>query len=43
MMAVCGNKIVPVPLEEVAGVKNLVDPACDTVRSAKLVGMCFGD
>ena len=43
MMAVCGNEIVPVPLEEVAGVKNLVDPACDTVRSAKLVGMCFGD
>jgi len=43
MMAVRGSEIVPVPLEEVAGIKNLVDPACDTVRSAKLVGTCFGD
>ncbi len=43
MMAVRGEEIVPVPLEEVAGVKNLVDPNGHTVRSAKLVGTCFGD
>ncbi len=43
MMSVRGDEVVPVPLEEVAGVKNLVDPDHLTVRAAKLVGTCFGD
>lgn len=43
MMAVRGSEIVPVKLEDVAGKKKLVDPDDPLVRSAKLVGTCFGD
>ena len=43
MMAVKGTEIVPVPLEEVAGKKKLVDPDHPLVKSARLVGTCFGD
>ena len=43
MMAVRGTEIVPVPLEEVAGRKNLVPPDHPLVESARLVGTCFGD
>ncbi len=43
MMAVRGDDIVPVPLEEVAGQKKLVDPEHPLVKSARFVGTCFGD
>jgi 6-phosphofructokinase 1 len=43
MIAIRDNKIVPVPLEEVAGKKKLVTPDHPLVESARLVGTCFGD
>ena len=43
MMSVKGTEVVPVPLEEVAGKKKLVDPDHALVKSARLVGTCFGD
>ena len=42
MLAVQGDNIVPVPLEEVAGKKKLVPPDCALVRSAEMVGTRFG-
>ena len=43
MMSVKGTEVVPVPLEDVAGKKKLVDPDHALVKSARLVGTCFGD
>ena len=43
MAAVRGQQVVPVPLEEVAGVKKLVPHDHPWVRSARLVGTSFGD
>jgi 6-phosphofructokinase 1 len=43
LLAVQRGEIVPVPLEQVAGRKKLVSPDHPLVRSAKLVGTCFGD
>lgn len=43
MVAVKGDEIVPVPLEEVAGKLKLVPPGHASVRSARLVGTCMGD
>lgn len=43
MMAVRGNEIVPVPLEEIAGKKKLVPADHALVKAARLVGTCFGD
>jgi 6-phosphofructokinase 1 len=43
MMAVRGSEIVPVPLEEIAGKKNLVPPDHPLIESARLVGTSFGD
>jgi len=43
LLAVQGAEIVPVPLEKVAGRKKLVAPDHPLVRSARLVGTCFGD
>ncbi len=43
MISVQGKEIVPVPLEKVAGVKKLVSPDDPLVKSARLVGTCFGD
>lgn len=42
MMALRAGKVVPVPLEEVAGQKKLVTPDHTLVRAARLVGTCFG-
>tara|TARA_R110002096_G_scaffold16641_2_gene56752 strand:+ start:1103 stop:1345 length:243 start_codon:yes stop_codon:yes gene_type:complete len=42
-MAVHGEEIVEVQLEEVASVKKLVAENHLTVRSARLMGTCFGD
>lgn len=43
MMSVRGDKVVPVPLEEVAGNKKLVPPDHPLVNAARLVGTSFGD
>ena len=43
MVAVKGDEIVPVPLQEVAGRLKTVDPACSIIREAKMVGISFGD
>ncbi|MBU3664893.1 MAG: 6-phosphofructokinase [Chthoniobacterales bacterium] len=42
MLAVQGDRIVPVPLKEVAGKKKLVPPDNPLVRSAEMVGTRFG-
>lgn len=43
MLAVKGEEIVPVPIEEAAGKRKIVPPAHPWVQSAKHVGTCFGD
>ena len=43
MMSVRGSEIVPVPLEEIAGRKNLVPTDHPLIQTARLVGTCFGD
>jgi ATP-dependent phosphofructokinase / diphosphate-dependent phosphofructokinase len=43
MMAMRNGEIVPVRLEDVAGKKKLVTPNHPLVRSARMVGTCFGD
>jgi 6-phosphofructokinase len=43
MMAVKGDDIVPVPLQEVAGRLKLVPPDHASVQAARLVGTCMGD
>jgi phosphofructokinase-like protein len=43
MLAVRGDDIVPVPLEEVAGKRKIVPADHPWIRSAKNVGTCFGD
>lgn len=43
MLALQGNKIKPIPLEEVAGKKKLVPPDHPLVGSARLLGTSFGD
>ena len=42
-VVVRGRDIIPVPLEEVAGENNLVDPDGEWVRIAKSLGVSFGD
>ena len=43
MLAVQGQEIRPVPLEEVSGKKKFVSPDHPLVQSARLVSTCFGD
>ena len=43
MVAVKGEKCRPVPLDKVAGKLKLVPPDHTWVKSARLVGTCFGD
>lgn len=43
MVAYKAGKCVPVPLEQVAGRRKLVDPNGPLVQSARLVGTCLGD
>ena len=43
MVAARGEKAVAIPLEEVAGKKNLVPPDHAWVESARRVGTSFGD
>jgi len=42
MIAARGDSFAPVPLEEVAGKKNLVAPDHPLLQSARLVGTSFG-
>ena len=43
MAALRGRVIVPVPLAEVVGRIKRVDPDCDLVRTARAIGISFGD
>lgn len=43
MVALQSNKIVPVPLSEVAGRLKSVPPDDDVVQAARLLGLSFGD
>ena len=43
MIAKVDDQMCRVPLEEVAGKLKYVDPECDLVREAKLLGISFGD
>lgn len=43
LVGIHNDEIVPVPLEEIAGKLKTVDPKCDMIREAKLIGICFGD
>lgn len=43
MVALQGDKIVPVPLEEVAGKLKTVPVDCDEIKCARAVGISFGD
>ena len=43
MVGFKGNDIVPVPLEEAAGKLKGVDPKCDMIKEAKMLGISFGD
>jgi len=43
MVAVQGENIVPVPLSEVAGRLKAVPPDCELVKTAKRLGLSFGD
>ncbi|MEF2805857.1 MAG: ATP-dependent 6-phosphofructokinase [Massilistercora timonensis] len=43
MMGVSNNKIIHVPLSEVAGKLKSVDPESEIIQEAKLTGISFGD
>ena len=43
MMSVKNDKIVRVPLSEVAGKLKYVDPKSEIIRQAKITGISFGD
>lgn len=43
MVAMINSETKKVPLEDVAGKLKMVDPACKTIREAKLIGISFGD
>ena len=43
MVALRGNTIVPVPLEEVAGKLKVVPKDSDIVQAARQIGVSFGD
>ena len=43
MMSVKNDKIVRVPLSEVAGKLKYVDPKCQMIKDAKTIGISFGE
>mgnify|MGYP006295635995 FL=1 len=43
MVAIKGNEVVSVPLDEVGGRLRLVEPGNRLVRKAKNMGVCFGE
>lgn len=43
MVAMCNGETTLVPLEEVAGKLKMVEPDCQMIKEAKLMGISFGD
>ena len=43
MVAMKNNEITSVPLEEIAVKLKTIDPECDIIRDAKVLGIGFGD
>ncbi|MFP4522603.1 MAG: 6-phosphofructokinase [Fibrobacterota bacterium] len=43
MVAVKGDKCVPVPISDVAGKKKTVPPGHSWIKAARMNGVCFGD
>lgn len=43
MVALINNEIVPVPLSEVAGKLKSVPPDCEVIKTAKQIGITFGE
>jgi len=43
MVGIKGDECVPIPLENVAGVKKIVTPNHPWVQTARLVSTCLGD
>lgn len=43
LIAQHGGEIVHVPLDEIAGKLKYVDPECELVRQARLLGISFGN
>ena len=43
LIAQHGGKIAHVPLDEIADKLKYVDPECELVRQARLLGISFGD
>lgn len=43
MVAIQNNKVVPVPLSEVAGKLKKVPVDCDEILAAREIGISFGD
>lgn len=43
MVALRGTQMVAVPIEEAVKTLKLVDPDCQMVRTARDLGVCFGD
>lgn len=43
MVALIDNEVVPVPLKEVAGKLKSVPPDCEVVKTAKQIGISFGE
>jgi len=43
MVALKGTDVVPVPLKDAVGSQKLVDPDCPMVRTARNMGIAFGD
>ena len=43
MIAIINNETKRVPLGDVAGKLKTVDPDCQMIKEAKMIGICFGD
>lgn len=43
MVALRGTQMTAVPIEEAVKTLKLVDPDCQLVRTARDLGVCFGD
>ncbi len=43
MVALSGNKPIPVPLDEVAGVRRVIPPGHPWIETARSLGVCLGD
>ena len=43
LVAMQNDRVVPVPLKEIAGKLKSVPPDCDMVKEAKMLGISFGE